>query len=677
MRSRRLVSLVVLLLGSLSQSPMAAAAPSDTLTVTVSVTADTTGPLVVITTPASDGVGVEQTVNVEATASDPSGINRVELFVDGVFKATDMFAPYQFQWDSAQVPNATHALRVVAYDQAAPANTGEATRSVITRNISQAGPSLIGVVGRQLLVQQRNVDGSLQPEAPYVIRGVDWSPASRNTPGGGLASVRRPEFGTWYQTDIPLLKAMNVNTVRVFMDLGLLGDAGVTVPGLTMLDEFYRNGIMVIMTVDDGNGTASRVSPAVTYYKNHPAILAWSLGSEWNINLFWDGTMTLDTAAQRIEDEAATIKSLDTTHPVISSYGEFDLYPGSIDKLIQFVNRPDSKVDIWSFNLYRGDSFGALWVQWPLISTKPMFLAEFGVDAFHATLLVNPAPPGAMNEAEQAQWDLLLWDDIVRNLSANDPAKLALGGTMFEWNDEWWKVSPPGVQDTGGWFSGGFPDGMGNEEYFGLVNIDRTPRQVYAALQNGFRSDYVPPPAPPNVTFRVISRGGLAQEYPFQYGVARFYKGGTLLYQKTGGGGGGRSFNIAAINPSTGALAQPAQNFDVWIDGPSAVTAMQAFINGLPNGTLLLIAVADEAGLTINHLQPCTPKAGQYVQDTYQLMEGLGSTQIRNYCYWGSWAMVAVKGQGYALAESLKNDSIGDPPGEPVELTVPFNFQLP
>ena len=566
-------------------------------------------------------------------------------------------------------------------------DTAGNTSAAATTSLTTAGstvptqPSVVTINGRQLLLQKRLPNGTLAPAAPYVIRGVDWSPASRNTAGGGLPSTRRPEYGKGYLTDIPLLKAMNVNTVRLFFDPGLATDSGLTVSGLTIMDEFYRNGIMVIMTVDDGANNTTRIAPVVQQYKDHPAILMWSLGSEWNINRYFGVAASVPDAAQRTQTAAALIKTLESVasrHPIVSSYGEID-FGGPDTQLAatqNYINNVCTSVDVWSLNLYRGDSFGALWTQWASISTKPMFLGEFGVDAFHAILLVNPAP-GTVNEAEQASWDLLLWNDIARNFSAQNPAKMALGGTVFEWNDEWWKVSPPGSQQTSGWFSGGFPDGMGNEEYFGILDIDRTPRQVYAALQNGFRPDYVPPPAPTAVTFRVVSRGHLADEYGFQYGVARFYQGGTLLYEKTGGGGGGRSFNIAAINPSTGALVQPITNFDVWYGGPPAVAAMQSFVNGLPNGTLVLIAVADEAGLTVNHLQPCTPKPYQYVQDAYQLMEGLGSTQIRNYCYWGSWALAAVKGQGTALAEGLKNDTIGDPPGELVELTVPFNLQSP
>ncbi len=529
-----------------------------------------------------------------------------------------------------------------------------------------SSPSIGTINGRQLLLQRRNPDGTLAPAVPYSIRGVNWSPASRGTATSPAdpnnANVRRPEFGKWYQTDIPLMKAMNVNTIRTFIDLGFDSTLGPT--GRTILDECYRNGIMVIMTVDDAINNTSRAQQVVNFYKNHPAILAWSLGSEWNINLYFGVASSVSDAAQRTQMAAALIKSLDPNHPVISSYGEID-FGGPDTQLAatqQYVNTTCPSVGIWSLNLYRGDTFGALWTQWSSITTKPMFLGEFGVDAFD--IRINP-PTGAVNEAAQVQWDVSLWNDLARNLSAKDPNKAALGGTVFEWNDEWWKVIPPGSQETGGWISDGFPDGKGNEEYFGIVDIDRRTRQVYGTLTPLFDPAYVPPPASSTVTFKAVSRGAAAEEYAFQYGVAKFYKSFTLLYSRTGGAGGGRGFNVAAVSTITGDLLQPVQHFDTYASGPD-MTAMINLVNSLPNGTLVMLAVADEAGLNTIAAGSCTPRS--YVEPAFQMLETLGSRQIRNYCYRDSWAMVAVKGEGQARQEQL---------GKGVEATAQTTVTLP
>jgi len=59
-----------------------------------------------------------------------------------------------------------------------------------------------------------------------------------------------------------------------------------------------------------------------------------------------------------------------------------------------------------------------------------------------------------------------------------------LGGTPFEWNDEWWKSGSSRTQDTTGFANVGVaPDQFANEDWWGVVDIARRPRQAYTALQ--------------------------------------------------------------------------------------------------------------------------------------------------------------------------------------------------
>lgn len=499
-------------------------------------------------------------------------------------------------------------------------------------------PSLVTISGRQLLVQRRNPDGSLAPAAPYVIRGVNWSPASTTTSSGD-PSVRRPQFGQWHSTDIPLFDAMNVNTVRFFIDPGLPGDPSITVPGLTILDELYENGIMAIMTVDDGNNTVSRMQPVVDHYKNHPAILLWSLGSEWNINRFFkpEEFPTVDSAAAAIESAAQVVKSRDTVHPVTSSYGSIVNRPNEIEK---YVTTTCPSIDVWSLNEYRGPGFSRLFDQWRFITTKPMFLGEYGIDAYNSTTLQE-------DQATHSQWVGWLWDDIARNLSANDPDLAALGGMIFEWNDEWWKAGNPSQHDTGGWFPIAFPDGAASEEWWGIVNIQRQTRQLYGAMTTKFAPGYITPSLVRAVTYRAVSHQPL---------LARFWENGALLYQgegATASDGGGRGFNIATINPATGRLRDPIQRFDTWAtrNSGTAMNAMVSYLDGLPNGTIVLIAVGDEAGLNQFPPSQCSFLPYAWVVAAMNRFATLGSTQIQNYCYGDQWAMISIKGNG-ALSES-------------------------
>jgi hypothetical protein len=507
-------------------------------------------------------------------------------------------------------------------------------------------PSLARTSGRQLLVRRRLPNGSLGAETPYVIRGVFWSPASEMTNTSpsdrNNANVRRVEFGAWYLKDIPLMAAMHVNTVRLPIDPGF--DPVLGPVGLAVLDELYKHGIMAIMTVDDAIGSADRIANAVNFYKNHPAILMWSIGSEWNINRYFGAYPTVQAAAAATEASAQLIKSLDTNHPVATSYGDIDAnLPGFVTSIVP-------SVDVWSLNVYRGNTFdnasGSIFDQWSAVSSKPMYIGEFGVDAFHGRCLSNP-PTGSVNERHQVAWTVDLWNDIARNLSAFNPDDAALGGTVFAWNDEWWKVAPAGSQQTGGWTSDGFPDWHGTEEFFGIVDIKRAPRQLYAALATAFDTAYVPPPH--TTTFRAISRGA-----NLCGPQADFRRDGWTFYQRFGGGGGGRGFNVATADPDTGAIIDPGRNFDTWGGGAPAKDALVAYLAAIPNGQLVMLAVADEAGLNIEPARACEMRTDAATVAVVGAIRALGSALIGSYCWRSSWAMVVIKGLGPPLAEDLQ-----------------------
>jgi hypothetical protein len=511
-------------------------------------------------------------------------------------------------------------------------------------------PSLVTVDGRRLLVERRNPDGSLAPRTPYVIRGVNWSPAGSDTDTDGRPSTRRPEFGKWYLTDIPLIAAMNANTVRTFMDLGLPGDrdrnGNPLVDGLRILDEFHRHGIMVIMTVDDSTNDTVRLERAVARYKDHPAILLWSLGSEWSINRYFDRFSTENAAAVATEHAAQDVKQIDSVHPVASSYGTIVKKPDDVER---YVNEVCPTVDVWSLNEYRGPGFSRLFQEWGSISGKPMFLGEFGIDAYDSV-------HGREDQTTHALWVQGLWDEIARNLSADDPARIALGGVVFEWNDEWWKSSPRDVQDVGGWNPPGFPDATASEDWWGIATVGREPRQLHGALGTAFSPGYVPPPAGPTITYQAISRHIVKPDHTL-VDHAEFWENGAQMYLGLGASmDGGRGFNVAAVDPATGRLRDSIKRFDTWHSRQSgaAMTDMIAYLDDLPDGTLVLIAIGDEAGL--NNFSACSFLSFDWVQEGLQRLEALGSMQIRQYCYGDMWSMIAIKGQGVALGESLVHE---------------------
>lgn len=131
-----------------------------------------------------------------------------------------------------------------------------------------------------------------------------------------------------------------------------------------------------------------------------------------------------------------------------------------------------------------------------------MLIGEFGTDAYRTTNyppLVCPGLEGVPDEDAQATWNLGLWNDLVPHLSDRDHENVAIGGLVHEWTDQWWKVAPanggrPEVQENCGHDAnpGGHPDVVANEEYFGIVDIDRQPRRAYDVLRDAFAANTGP-----------------------------------------------------------------------------------------------------------------------------------------------------------------------------------------
>ncbi len=119
-------SILVGLAVSSHEESTLATATFDNVSVTSGGTGDTTPPVVTITQPAN-GATVGGSVTVAASASDDTGVARVEFWLDGSLLATDATAPYSFSWDTTSVADGGHTLEARAYDAAGNSASSGAT----------------------------------------------------------------------------------------------------------------------------------------------------------------------------------------------------------------------------------------------------------------------------------------------------------------------------------------------------------------------------------------------------------------------------------------------------------------------------------------------------------------------------------------------------------------------
>jgi len=305
----------------------------------------------------------------------------------------------------------------------------------------------VSVSERQILV-----NGS-----SYLIQGVCYHPV----PAG---SAQR-NFNNLKQ-DLALMQEAGINTIRVYQPID---DSAV-------LDQIAESGMKVIIGFGyNQNGNFDILSGSfidyIKEYKNHKAILFWELGNEYNYHPEWfEGD--LQNWYSALNDAAKKIQEIDDTHPVATAHGEL---PDSL------ALHSCPNIDVWGLNVYRWDNPESIFSQWSNISSKPMYLSEAGADSY-MTISKNEYAQGE-NETAQAEATKNILAAIFRN------KEVCSGVTLFSFTDGWWKVGENDVQNPGGWApnSSGVPyDGTPNEEYWGIVDIERNKKEAFEVVKEIF-----------------------------------------------------------------------------------------------------------------------------------------------------------------------------------------------
>lgn len=281
----------------------------------------------------------------------------------------------------------------------------------------------VSVSGRKILVNGNE----------YRINGICYS-------RGGVGN---------YTDDIALMKEANINTIRTYWPIFVKAE----------LDAFAEAGIKIIMHLDENN-----FESYVNQYKDHPAILMWEFGNEFNYHPEWFGN-DISNWYTLLETCAARVQQLDSNHPVTCAHGE-------VPELSVINSCPS--VDVWGMNLYRWDNDVPAIVELSGRTNKAMYVSEAGADSYNKS-------ENQEREDQQAEATENILNGIIEQFD------LCAGVCIFEFCDEWWKAGNDAEQNTGGAApnSSGVPyDGCADEEYWGIVRQDRSKKTAFTTLKD-------------------------------------------------------------------------------------------------------------------------------------------------------------------------------------------------
>lgn len=289
---------------------------------------------------------------------------------------------------------------------------------------------------------------------PYFIKGICYHPVPKGQEKRDFSSIDQ---------DLALMKEAGINTIRVYEPID----------DKAVLDKLFDTGIKVIIGFGYNQGGVYDIASGtyldyVKKYADHPSILMWELGNEYNYHPEWFAN-DLKNWYTALNNAAESIQKIDNAHQVTTAHGE-------LPDALALSMCP--AIDVWGMNVYRWDDPEPIFAQWKAISNKPMYLSEAGGDSY-MTITKSGYEKG-VNERAQADSNAKILDHVFNNKD------ICSGVTMFSFTDGWWKAGNNDVQDIGGWApnSTGVPyDGTPNEEFWGMVDIDRNKKETFEVIK--------------------------------------------------------------------------------------------------------------------------------------------------------------------------------------------------
>ncbi|WP_407527739.1 hypothetical protein PDL71_07905 [Lacibacter sp. MH-610] len=347
----------------------------------------------------------------------------------------------------------------------------------------------------------------------YFINGMNWDyyPIGTNYT---YSLWNQPEdvIKAALDYEMPMLKNMGVNTIRqytgvpakwieyIYKTYGIstvlnhaFGRYGLTLNNQWVPNTDYSNPLVRELLVKE-------VKALAVQFKHTPGLLMYLLGNENNYGLFWRGAETENMPMEDrqstkdahhlyrlFNDAAKEIKAIDTNHPVAICNGDL--------MFLDIITKECADIDVLGINVYRGISFGDLFIRIQKEYNKPVVLTEFGADAFNMQT-------NAEDQDYQSKILAANWKEIYANASGSGLAGNSIGGFTFQFSDGWWKAGQTTGLDvhdkTASWSNGGYSNdytkGVNNmnEEWFGICAKGKTnakgvyeliPRAAYYTLK--------------------------------------------------------------------------------------------------------------------------------------------------------------------------------------------------
>lgn len=304
----------------------------------------------------------------------------------------------------------------------------------------------------------------------FIVKGVNYSPApiGSDTAWIPFGDYFIPEWKTIYQRDLPVLRKMGANSVRLYFMYPYVKNEnysnGKVADHSGFFKAAYNNGndpvyvfVAYPLNVPFTDTQKKEYLTLAAQLANDPAVMGFLLSNELNSDVtrdsmdFWLWLDVLGKEIKKIAPDKLTMVS-------IVDDGLISL------KKAEALGQGMPNIDVWGINSYRGNAttgFDVLFKDFKNISPKPMLVTEFGCPASmrdsqgHIVDLPD-------NAKAQADYLKVHWQDIVKN------EDICSGGHVFIWTDEWWKSGNPPKHDPTNTTNVSFPGGWDDEEWFGI-----------------------------------------------------------------------------------------------------------------------------------------------------------------------------------------------------------------